>query len=149
MSLKITDSQESLIVNALNLAARSYQDSALQVRNVETCTDLPALQRGRLAEQFDRQSQDASALADAIQRNGLTDEGPTGLVTDQAAAAIGPRNGDHLELSNRWARITLMRNSERSFSVSGDAQRERDLSLGTAVVLALNTLAKYAAGRAD
>ncbi len=73
-ALKLTDSQESTIVNALCLAARSYEESALQLRNVETLTDLPSLQRRRLAEQFDRQAQDAHALAEAISAFGLTDE---------------------------------------------------------------------------
>lgn len=147
--MTLTPSQEQTIINALKVAARSYTETARQLRNVEAIPDMPPFSRARLAEQFDQQAQTVALLAAEIERAGY--ERSSGLITDQGATAIGPREGDYLELSNKWARITIMRQSDGAlpFSVSGDTQRQSDLNLGTALVLALHELAKFQNGRAD
>lgn len=72
------------------------------------------------------------------------------------ASAIGPRDGDFLELSNLWARVVISRDCAAgqpdSFTVRGDLADDRLRikefdTLTDAMSYAMRSLAQYQAGR--
>lgn len=69
--------------------------------------------------------------------------------------AMGNRDGDSIQLTNAWARVTITRINERpdpvEYELTGDVQggRARVKTLTEAVSLALLNLADYERGRGD
>jgi hypothetical protein len=75
-------------------------------------------------------------------------------------AAIGPRDGDTLELRNQWARVAItvqiddsQRTAPAEYVVTGDLYDLREVAqtfrtMGAAITYAMKSLAIYQEGRA-
>lgn len=68
--------------------------------------------------------------------------------TKDLKAAIGPRDGDYLNLRNAWAQVWI-ENDDGRYIVRGDCVRATFDTLGEALTHALQALARYQQGRAD
>jgi hypothetical protein len=69
------------------------------------------------------------------------------------AAAMGPRDGDFIELRNAWAHVAITRTAVNDvgdyvYNLSGDSDEQFD-TLKAAMDCAIEELGKYQRGRGD